>query len=343
MNNQDKKTKVIQKAQAILAAYLPPDGVDAKQTISNLLMLLDGPESREALADGQQLEAVTVDTPLTVFSAGVWTYRGTGQNFDAEELNAEAFSKYQAHTSAAVAAERDRMESAWRASEEARSELQAAAAAVQAAVVPEDKIAIELQGVQENISKGYGFWSTCSGCHETEDGHSAGAYPYSKLFKCELGSGCSECGGIGAIWDINNYGEMYRTAPSAAPVQPASNSCSNYSMNCPADAAPVEAVPFVPLGYENETEFLRQQLKDARNFIKAYQAVISEHEATIAAQATPAKAVDERAAFEAWCYDKHPVGGPDRGLSKYANSGTQKAWEGWQARAALAPSEQVKL
>lgn len=50
----------------------------------------------------------------------------------------------------------------------------------------------------------------------------------------------------------------------------------------------------------------------------------------------PAPVADERAAFEAWCYDKHPVGGPDRGLTKYANSGTQWAWDAWQARAALA-------
>lgn len=40
---------LIHKAQMILAHHLPPDGPDAKTTISELLGLLDGPESRAAL------------------------------------------------------------------------------------------------------------------------------------------------------------------------------------------------------------------------------------------------------------------------------------------------------
>lgn len=41
---------LIHKAQSILAQHLPPDGPDAKTTISELLGLLDGPESRAALS-----------------------------------------------------------------------------------------------------------------------------------------------------------------------------------------------------------------------------------------------------------------------------------------------------
>lgn len=41
---------LIHKAQSILAHHLPPDGPDAKTTISALLGLLDGPESRAALS-----------------------------------------------------------------------------------------------------------------------------------------------------------------------------------------------------------------------------------------------------------------------------------------------------
>jgi len=41
---------LIHKAQTILAHHLPPDGPDAKTTISALLGLLDGPESRAALS-----------------------------------------------------------------------------------------------------------------------------------------------------------------------------------------------------------------------------------------------------------------------------------------------------
>lgn len=40
----------IHKTQSILAKHLPPDGPEAKTTISELLTLLDGPESRAALA-----------------------------------------------------------------------------------------------------------------------------------------------------------------------------------------------------------------------------------------------------------------------------------------------------
>lgn len=50
-----------------------------------------------------------------------------------------------------------------------------------------------------------GHWRECSGCYETEDGYPVGTYPYSFALKCHLGRGCSECGGIGAIWDSSDY------------------------------------------------------------------------------------------------------------------------------------------
>lgn len=50
-----------------------------------------------------------------------------------------------------------------------------------------------------------GFWRSCTGCHETNEGYETGWYPYSSEFKCYLGGGCSECGGIGAIWDTTDY------------------------------------------------------------------------------------------------------------------------------------------
>jgi hypothetical protein len=42
---------LVQKAQGILAAYLPPTGPSKHDTITALLGLLDGPESRAALAN----------------------------------------------------------------------------------------------------------------------------------------------------------------------------------------------------------------------------------------------------------------------------------------------------
>lgn len=52
-----------------------------------------------------------------------------------------------------------------------------------------------------------GRWLTCSGCHDTEDGYDIGYYPFNDSFDCKLGSGCSECGGIGAIWDTIDYND----------------------------------------------------------------------------------------------------------------------------------------
>jgi hypothetical protein len=53
------------------------------------------------------------------------------------------------------------------------------------------------------IKEGRGAWRSCSGCHELNEGHDTG--PYSHTFRCALGNGCSECGGIGAVWDTTDY------------------------------------------------------------------------------------------------------------------------------------------
>lgn len=71
-------------------------------------------------------------------------------------------------------------------------------------------VAVELSSVAETLENGDGFWQSCSGCHETEDGHPVGDYPYSDILKCDLGGGCSECGGIGAVWDNTDYEAMGR-------------------------------------------------------------------------------------------------------------------------------------
>lgn len=68
----------------------------------------------------------------------------------------------------------------------------------------------ELLGVPEVLDEGSGIWRTCTGCHETFEGYSVGKYPYSKTLKCDLGSGCRECGGIGAIWDATDYEDFGR-------------------------------------------------------------------------------------------------------------------------------------
>ena len=64
------------------------------------------------------------------------------------------------------------------------------------------------RNVKERIAEGDGFWVSCSGCYETEDGQNVHGYPYSDVFGCVLGGGCSECGGIGAVWDTTDYAAM---------------------------------------------------------------------------------------------------------------------------------------
>lgn len=64
------------------------------------------------------------------------------------------------------------------------------------------------RSVKERIAEAAGFWKSCSGCYETEDGQNIHGYPHSAVFGCELGGGCSECGGIGAVWDFTDYGQM---------------------------------------------------------------------------------------------------------------------------------------
>ena len=69
-----------------------------------------------------------------------------------------------------------------------------------------DDIPVEMKGIAETLADGDHFWRSCSGCHESNEGMATG--PFSKTLKCHLGVGCSECGGIGAIWDTTDYDAM---------------------------------------------------------------------------------------------------------------------------------------
>lgn len=76
------------------------------------------------------------------------------------------------------------------------------------------------ESITRQLGEGGGMWAPCSGCHESVDGYSVS--PIDPVFKCYLGSGCHECGGIGAIWDTTDYDHMARSimeadAKSAAP------------------------------------------------------------------------------------------------------------------------------
>lgn len=89
-------------------------------------------------------------------------------------------------------------------------------AAAETPVAPESEAIAK--GVKYSVEQGEGFWKPCSGCYETEDGHPVGSYSYSAIFDCTLGGGCSECGGLGAVWDNTDY-EAFAEEMQAALAQ----------------------------------------------------------------------------------------------------------------------------
>ena len=63
------------------------------------------------------------------------------------------------------------------------------------------------RNIKERLEEGDGIWRTCSGCYEAEAGY-PNYYPHSSVFNCTIGGGCSECGGLGTVWDTTDYATM---------------------------------------------------------------------------------------------------------------------------------------
>lgn len=76
-------------------------------------------------------------------------------------------------------------------------------------------------------------WRSCTGCHELNEGHATG--PYSDIFGCALGIGCSECGGLGAVWEY-----WPESALAAMQEEPAADALA--SMQSQIDAAEAKVV-----------------------------------------------------------------------------------------------------
>lgn len=93
---------------------------------------------------------------------------------------------------------------------------QLSAALAQPAEAVEGETDIIRNDVHRVLAEGDGYWQACSGCHETNQGYETGLFPYSETFKCHLGSGCTECGGLGAIWfEIPTVAELEQPADAA--------------------------------------------------------------------------------------------------------------------------------
>ena len=70
--------------------------------------------------------------------------------------------------------------------------------------------------------------SSCTGCHETEDGHNVGHYTWDDKAKCYVGRGCHECGYTGKsrnvvwipfdlnAWDKHTNPDAFRVPESEA-------------------------------------------------------------------------------------------------------------------------------
>lgn len=65
-----------------------------------------------------------------------------------------------------------------------------------------------LIGVDEVVKESGGGWKPCSGCYDTEDGHPTRKYDYSRALKTDVGCGCHECGGLGAVWEYYSEADL---------------------------------------------------------------------------------------------------------------------------------------
>ncbi len=116
------------------------------------------------------------------------------------------------------------------------------------APVAGEAVALELRGVPETIKEGGGFWRSCTGCHELNEGRDTG--PYSAVLGCHLGQGCSECGGIGAIWDSTDYQTMAddMARDMGQSVSAAPQASAEGALTAPADVAQLVAFIFDRFG-----------------------------------------------------------------------------------------------
>ena len=73
-----------------------------------------------------------------------------------------------------------------------------------------DDLADRVAGVlkEEAASGAACGWRPCTGCYESEDGYPLGDYPHSKTFGCLVGAGCSECGGLGVVWEYYSKADL---------------------------------------------------------------------------------------------------------------------------------------
>ena len=94
---------------------------------------------------------------------------------------------------------------------------------------------------EESLNEAACGWRSCTGCHETNEGYETGRYPYSAMFGCHVGHGCSECGGLGVVWDywskdaLDDMARDVTTPPDASAIREANR--PDYDVSGLLDAA----------------------------------------------------------------------------------------------------------
>ena len=78
---------------------------------------------------------------------------------------------------------------------------------------------------EESLNEAACGWRPCTGCHETNEGYETGRYSYSTMFGCHVGHGCSECGGLGVVWEywskdtLDDMARDITTPPGASAIR----------------------------------------------------------------------------------------------------------------------------
>lgn len=142
----------------------------------------------------------------------------------AEQLIHNRFDTYTARNGKRVSIEGDDGEKCWIVSFEDMSDLENAIRSLSAEPVHTPDFAKSIAYVikEESLGGAACGWKSCSGCLETSEGQLCGDYPYSDLFKAHVGFGCSDCGGLGVVWEYYSKScidEMQRELKTAEPAQ----------------------------------------------------------------------------------------------------------------------------
>lgn len=133
--------------------------------------------------------------------------------------------------------------------------------------------------IDEAIESG-GWWASCSGCHETNEGVSDG--PRS-IFGCHAGIGCDECGGIGVIWHEAPTDEQIALLSAHPDTRP---------------APPSVAVP-------EQREWNQVTGRDGFKYTEGWNAC---REAMLAAAPSPDHSGDANKMVEGFIEDQEPLG-----------------------------------